>query len=351
MAEQPRTGFPLAPQAPPATQTVPASPAPGFPGMEARPRSAAPPGGANEGARPAPSSAGPGSPRWRPPARSVRRPAGDTWWERLRYEVSDALTSGGLSERLVRASSAVEAPITTGRRIVVMGVAGGVGTTTVAALSAKLLGSIRQESVMAIDATDETGRLLRYAGADKDAFLSAASLKLRSQPVRTLPDVVEPAASCGNQLYALGRSEVPASADTPIGASEWTDLTSIFSRFVAVTVVDAGASPRSAQTAALLEIAHTIVVVAPDTDFGAERAAAVRAAFSASHPQTPVVTVRTRINREINAPSIRGEDVAGMPFDRHLAAGGAIRLSQLGARTRIAVTEIAGSALSAANGR
>ncbi|RAX45814.1 hypothetical protein DQ354_07995 [Arthrobacter sp. AQ5-06] len=220
-----------------------------------------------------------------------------------------------------------------------------------AALSAKLLGSIRQEAVMAIDATDETGRLLRYAGADKDAFLSAASLKLKSQPVRTLPDVVEPAASCGNQLYALGRSEVPASADTFIGASEWTDLTSIFSRFVAVTVVDAGASPRSAQTAALLETAHTIVVVAPDTGFGAERAAAVRVVFSASHPQTPVVTVSTRINREINAQSIRGEDVAGLPFDRHLAAGGAIRLSQLGARTRIAVTEIAGSALSAANGR
>jgi MinD-like ATPase involved in chromosome partitioning or flagellar assembly len=241
----------------------------------------------------------------------------------------------------------VEAPITTGRRIVVVGVAGGVGATTVAALSAKLLGSIRQEAVMAIDATDETGRLLRYAGADEDAFLSAASLKLRSQPVRTLPDVVEPAASCGNQVYALGRSEVPAAADTSIGASEWTDLSSIISRFVAVTVVDAGASPRSRQTAALLGTAHTIVVVAPDTDFGAVRAAAVRAVLSDSHPQTPVVTVHTRINRQINGR----EDAAGMPFDRHLAAGGAIRLSQLGARTRIAATEIAGSALSAANGR
>jgi MinD-like ATPase involved in chromosome partitioning or flagellar assembly len=158
---------------------------------------------------------------------------------------------------------------------------------------------------------------------------------------------VEPAASCGNQLYALGRSEVPAASDAPIGASEWTDLSSIFSRFVAVTVVDAGASPRSRQTAALLETAHTIVVVAPDTDFGAERAAAVRAALSGSHPETPVVTVRTRINRETSGP----EDAAGMPFDRHLAAGGAIRLSRLGARTRIAATEIAGSALSAANGR
>jgi MinD-like ATPase involved in chromosome partitioning or flagellar assembly len=319
--------------------------------MEARPHRVGPPGSANEDAPPLPPNGAPGSPRRRPAATSVRNPSGDTWWERLRYGISDALTSGGLSERLVRASSAVEAPITTGRRIVVVGVAGGVGTTTVAALSAKLLGSIRQEAVMAVDATDESGRFLRYAGADGDASLSTASLKLRSQPVRTLPDVVERAASCGNQVYALGRSDVPAAADAPIGAPEWTDLSSIFSRFVAVTVVDAGASPHSGQTAALLGTAHTIVVVTPDTDFGAERAAAVHAVLSDSHPQTPVVTVRTRINRQINGLGNPGADVAGLPFDRHLAAGGAIRLSQLGARTRIAATEIAGSALSAANRR
>jgi hypothetical protein len=217
----------------------------------------------------------------------------------------------------------------------------------VAALTAKLFGSVRQEAVMAIDATDESGRLLHYAGADRDALLSAAAAKLRAQPVRTLPDIVEPAASCGNQVYALGRSEVPAAVDTPIGAAEWTDLSSMFSRFVAVTVVDAGASPRSRQTATLLETAHTIVVVAPDTDFGADRAAAVRAVLSGSHPQIPVVTVRTRINHPINGT----EDAGGLPFDRHLAVGGAIRLSRLGAWTRIAATEIAGLTLSAANGR
>ena len=241
----------------------------------------------------------------------------------------------------------MEAPITTGRRIIVVGVAGGVGTTTVASLTAKLFASIRQEAVIAIDATDETGRLLRYTGAGKDASLSAASLKLRSQPVRILPDVVQAAASCGNQLYALDRSDVAAAPDSPIGASEWTDLSSIFSRFMALTVVDAGASPRSRQTAALLGTAHAVVVVAPDTDFGAERAVAVRAAFASSHPQTPVVTVRTRINHEINGPG----GSAGMPYDRHLAAGGPIRLSRLGALTRIAATEIAGLAVSAANGR
>lgn len=348
MAEQPRTGFPLAPQTQQTRRTVGAEPPTGFPGMAPRPQQLdSPPRTVDEDGRPTPPYNTPGSLRRRPPAKPARQPTGDTWWERLRFEISDALTSGGLSERLVRASSAVEASITTGRRIVVVGVAGGVGTTTVAALSVKLLGSIRQEAVMAIDATDESGRLLHYLGAAKDASLSAAALKLRSEPVRTLPDLVERAVSCGNQIYALGRSDVPAAADTPIGAAEWTDLSSIFSRFVAVTVVDAGSSPHSRQTAALLETAHAIVVVAPDTDFGADRAAAVRAGLAAARPETPVVTVRTRINGQANG----AEDATGLPFDRHLAAGGPIRLSRLGARTRIAATEIAGSALSAANGR
>lgn len=345
MAEQSRTGFPLAPQAP---QTVADRPARGFPGMSPRPEGTGEsPGAAGEDAPLLPPADAPGSPRLDPPSAPARRSAGDSWWERARFELSDALDSGGLSERLVRASAAVEAPITTGRRIAVVGVSGGVGTTTVAALSAKLLGSIRQEPVLAIDATDESGRLLHYAGADQDACLSAAALELRAQPVRTLPEVVRSAASCGNQVFALGRSDVPAAADSPIGATEWTDLSAIFSRFVAVTVVDVGASPRSGQAAALLETAHAVIVVAPDTDFGTTRAAAVRAALAESHTGIPVVTVLTSINR----PTRGAGRTAALPFDRHLAAGGPIRLSHLGALTRIAVTEIAGSALSAANGR
>lgn len=283
----------------------------------------------------------------RPPTTPGRRAAGDTWWERAKFELSDTVTSGALSERLVRASAAVEAPITTGRRIVVLGVCGGVGTTTVAAFSAKLLGSIRQEPVMAIDATDESGRLLHYVGADQAALLSAAASTLRRRPVRTLPDLVASAASCGNQVLALGRSDVAASVDSPIRANEWTDLTAIFSRFVAVTVVDAGASPKSRQTDALLGTAHAVILVAPDTDFGTQRAAAIQRTLLENHDGIPVTTVLTGIT----SPNRHSLHAAGLPYDRHLAAGGPIRLSHLGARTRIAATEITGSALSAANRR
>lgn len=290
--------------------------------------------------------------RRRPSRKPPRRTAADTWWERLRFEVTDAVTSGALSERLVRASAKAEAPITTGRRIVVVGVAGGIGTTTVTALIAKLLGSLRQEAVIAVDATDESGRLLHYAGANDVALLSAATSKLRAQPVRTLPEALEPVASCGNQVFALGRADVPALADAPVRQAEWTDLSSILSRFIAATVVDAGASPRSRHTAALMGTAHAIVVVSPDTEFGSARAASVQSFLSDAYPDTPVVTVWTTANL-LTSNLLRERDDADtrLPFDRHLAAGGPIKLSQLGARTRIAATEMAGTALSAANRR
>ena len=114
-----------------------------------------------------------------------RRKNGDTLWERIRFEVTDVVTSGSLSERLIRASAAVEAPITTGRRIVVVGTAGGAGTSTVTAVLAKLFGSLQQETVMALDSTDQSGRLLRYLGAPGPAPLSALMHQLRTQPVRT----------------------------------------------------------------------------------------------------------------------------------------------------------------------
>ena len=144
--------------------------------------------------------------------------------ERVRFEVTDAVTSGALSERLIRASADVEAPITTGRRIVVLGTAGGAGATTVTAVLAKLLGSIRQEAVMAVDATDASGMLLRRLGATSAAPLSVLMQQFRTQPVRTLPDATANTATCGNQVFAAARTDVPSLADSPLTLAEWTDV-------------------------------------------------------------------------------------------------------------------------------
>lgn len=276
----------------------------------------------------------------------TRRNGGDSLWERVRFEVTDAITSGALSERLIRGCAAVEAPITTGRRLVVLGTAGGAGTTTITAVLAKLLGSIRQEPIMALDATDQAGDLLRHLGAPGPAVMSALMHQFQTRPVRSLPEATTNAAACGNQVFAADRHNVPAVADSPINPREWTDVSSTLSRFMAVTLVDAGNAPLSRHAAALLETAHAVVLVSPPGEHAAAKLASIQATLTGAFPdvQQLEVTVRSRDGHD------RGLADRALPFDRHLAGGGALQLSRLGSRTRIAATEIAGAALLAANG-
>jgi MinD-like ATPase involved in chromosome partitioning or flagellar assembly len=360
LADQPRSGFPLGWAGTDSsvrqetlrdrTRTTPVA---GFPGMggTAAPTSAAAASGAPTPAAPTktpgiPVAEQPPSNASAPaPVTTARKRSGDSWWERVRFEVTDAVTSGALSERLIRASSAVEAPITTGRRIVVLGTAGGAAATTVAALLAKLLGSIRQEPVMAVDATDHSGNLRRYLGATQSAPLAALMQQFRTQPVRTLPDAVKNAASCGNQVFAAGRPDVPALADTPIGLQEWTDVSSTLSRFMAATIVDGGASPLSRHAAALLGTAHAVVLVSPPGAMEARKLNAIQESLGASFPDVHQISVvvRSRQNHETAFTD------SVMPYDRHLASGNNLQLSKLGSRTRIAATELTGKALMAAN--
>ena len=329
MAEVTRSGFPIG---------QPTARVSGFPGMDgttAEVPPSTPPAPAQQAA---PVKA-------TPPRAASRRKSGDTWWERVRFEVTDAVTSGALSERLIRASSAVEAPITTGRRIVILGTAGGAATTTVAALLAKLLGSIRQEPVIAVDATDHSGNLLRYLGSSQAALLTELMQQFRTQSVRTLPDAVKHAASCGSQVFAAGRADVPALADAPVALQEWTDVSSTLSRFMAVIVVDGGASPLSRHAAALLGTAHAVVLVSPPGNPEAAKLASIQESLGKSFPEVHQISVVVRSRQNHEAALSDGM----LPYDRHLASGSSLQLSRLGSRTRIAATELTGKALMAAN--
>lgn len=330
------------------------TPVGGFPGMAGsgapgpavpalRPPAAAVPAKAlpTTAGSPPPSGAAPSVP---PAPAKARRKGGETWWERVRFEVTDAVTAGSLSERLIRASSAVEAPITTGRRVVVLGTAGGTAASTVTALLAKLLGGIRQEPVMAVDSTDLTGNLLRYLGVTGPAALSELMQQYSTQPIRTLPDAVASAATCGSSVFAVGRADVPALADQPLGLQEWTDVSALLSRFMAVTIVDGGASPFSRHSATLLGTAHAVVLVSAQ-GLDPDRLREIQEDLAASFPDVQQVPVT------VHSRQSQGGELADrlLPFDRHLSAGGALQLGKLGSRTRIAATELAGRALMAAN--
>lgn len=283
-----------------------------------------------------------------PPSPTTSMPG---WRERLRYAAADVLAAGALSNRLVEASAAAEAPVTTGRRIVVLGAGDGVGTSTVAALLARLFGSLRREPVLGVDLSGGPAGLLRYLGAEYAPPLPPAAEALAARPARNLAGLLDPGSAAGNHVFALGCPALFAAGGRPGGQPQeqpegqsWSALSSLFSRFAAVTIVDAGSSPASRLTGAALQTAHAAVVVAPDDDGGEQGAAAARQELSVTFPGLPLLTVWTGSDQLV----LPGGELS-LPWDSHLSGGGGIRLRALGAGTRIAATEIAGAVITAAN--
>lgn len=262
----------------------------------------------------------------------------DIWWERLRYAAADVLAAGALSNRLVAASAAAEAPVITGRRIVVLGATAGAWTSILSALLAHVFGSLRREAVLAVDFSGRPG-LLQAVGADDAPQFSTAATAPAARHARTLAELLGPESACGNQVFALSSGDV-GRTDPQL----WSAASSLFSRFAAVTLVDAGTSPESPETAAVLRTAHAAVVVAPDDAAGDEREAAVRRAVSGDFPELPLLTVWTGSAQ----PAEAGGELV-LPYDHHLSTGSAKQLGRLGAHTRISATEIAAAVLTAAN--
>jgi hypothetical protein len=288
---------------------------------------------------------GTGRPRAKPPVEAANRASRSAWWDRLRNVASDVLASGSLSNRLVTASAAVEAPVVTGRRIVVVGAVDRAGTSMVAALLAVLLSSKRREATLALDFSPGSQGLQRYTGARNAPALPSEAATLNGHPARTLAGLLAPGAAVGNHLFVLGLPTSPGAGGS-FDSGSWPALSSLFSRFAAATVVDAGSPPNSSLTQALLGTAHAAVVVAPDDEIGEEHAIATRELLSRQFPELPLLTVWTGTS---GLGEAGGE--LGLPHDGHLAEGGKIRPGRLGARTRIAAMEIAGAVLTAANGK
>lgn len=284
-------------------------------------------------------------PRAKPHVEPARLPAHARWWDHLRNIASDVLASGSLSNRLITASAAVEAPVVTGRRIVVSGAVDGAGTSTVASLLAVLLSGQRREAILAVDLSPASSGLRRYAGAGNAPALPSEARELAGHPARTLAGLLEPGASVGDYLFVLGPQAGPGTGGS-FEPGSWPALSSLFSRFAAVTVVDAGSPPHSSPTQALLGTAHAAVVVAPDDEMGEEHALAARQLLSRQFPELPLLTVWTGTS---GLGEAGGE--LGLPHDGHLSEGGKIQPGLLGTRTRIAAMEIAGAVLTAANGK
>jgi MinD-like ATPase involved in chromosome partitioning or flagellar assembly len=345
------SGMPSAYGASPAMPSAPGT----SPGTAARP--GLPPWAGAAPPQPAPPLSAPRAPAppAAPPEDSAldgrlgdRAPWGDGFLRRAaRFAVHLVATTRATRE-LAELATAAQAPVTTGRRIAVVSVAGGAGRSTVTALLGSVFAARRADHVLVADADPDHGSLAWRLGlAEREGLGALGPRLLNARGVADL-DTLLPRTPAGLRL-------LPGPAGAPPGATR--EVTRAMSRFFAVCVTDCGRGLQTPSTAEVLQDAHGAVVVVPATPDGVRSSLAGLAHLPPALLQRSVVALNTTIPggraalhvdaaREVLART--GAALVVLPHDRHLAAATPVLPGRLAEATAIEATRLAGLALARA---
>lgn len=256
----------------------------------------------------------------------------------------------GWAERqrvLVDLDRRVRTPMATSRRISLLSLAGGTGTSTIAASTAAVAARRRGTPVLAVDACGAAEGLAAGLGFAPDQRLTLPD------PVRADPQTLAEA-SHGlpprDHLRYLGLGH-PASASWPASVEEWRASTASIGRFFPLVFTDWGRRRDLRDIADIARASHAVCLVADADRAGLAGATSLVAAIRGeSHRPDVVVVLVDRARRGAAATRLRlGESdgrVLRVPFDAALASG-----SAPSRRTRRAMLAIAAELVEGAGAR
>ncbi|GAB7032728.1 hypothetical protein AB0G35_17725 [Streptomyces sp. NPDC021749] len=258
---------------------------------------------------------------------------------------------------VTQAAHAIQQPVTTGRQIAVSSIRGGAGKSTVAALLALTYAHYRPDPVLAVEADPALGTLPHRLGA-REVRWSGTDLAQIVDPSMLITDLT------GYLLPFAGGGWLLPGSQGAIGARLDLDtyrivMTSLRRHFAA-TVVDCETLPAEVARTALVTT-QARVLVTPATPEGVAATRAVLNWVGGLHPgllpTTVVVLTHSSpdsgvdVRKAADHLGAGGAAVLPLPYDRHLAAGGAIRTELLGERTREAAARIAAEVMDRAVSR
>ncbi|MFI6514786.1 hypothetical protein ACIBF1_04405 [Spirillospora sp. NPDC050679] len=241
----------------------------------------------------------------------------------------------------------LQRPVAGYRQLAVASVRGGAGKTSMAALVATELARHRADRVLAVDADAELGSLPLRLGVRTELSL----FDLAGRQPRTFEEAAQFLARTESGLWALsstrgGRIAGEFTVDT------FQSALSALTRYFAAVIVDCGAGILTELHRGILAHTHGLVLVTPGTVDGALSARGALEWFAGNGQQALIA--RTVIAMVSHAPQAGadldrarqmltewGVPVVHVPYDRHLATGGALDLSKVGADTGTAVGRIA----------
>ncbi|RZU62555.1 hypothetical protein [Zhihengliuella halotolerans] len=288
--------------------------------------------------------------------RGRARRHGDPLWLRLLQTLRRAAGSDSFPGDFANALDACQRPVTTGRRIGVVGATGGAGTSTLVAALALLLADVRADHIAAVDTVGRPSGLLPRLPAQAPAGGLAALTGLAGRTGDIgLHELRAHAATLPTNLHRLTLDE----RDHALTALERQGLYQGLSRTCAVSLVELDAH-------ADVQHLHALIVAVPAAPGAAGAAASLLARVRAARPGLPVLPVvvnahgcpaadvrlaEAGLDEQLAARGRRRTTPAhNLDYDRHLAAGLAIDLRLVGEERRLQVAALAANALYAASG-
>jgi MinD-like ATPase involved in chromosome partitioning or flagellar assembly len=265
------------------------------------------------------------------------------------------LTSNQACRELAELVSAVQLPVSTGRRIAVTSVRGAAGTSVVAALLASVYAARRADAVLAVDADPGGGSLHRWLGLSGNGTLTPLAPRLLAASSVELRGLEQLLPRTGTGLWVL-----PGGAPGQHRLAR--DVTRVLCRLFAVCVTDCGGGMHSQAAAEVMAQAHAVVVVTPATPeglhstcealdrvAGADRAASLSRVVVALVRSQGAPRESTAIRNKVREAFARYDvPVVTIPYDRHLATAAAITPSRLDEATLVETTRLAAQALARA---
>lgn len=254
-------------------------------------------------------------------------------------------------EEATEVARALQQPVTTGRQIAVSSIRGGAGKTTVAALLNLTFAHYRQDPVLAVEADPALGSLPIRLGAESVRWTCADVAQVVS-PSMQFAEVTGYLVQLPEGGWLLPGSQ--GRIGTPLDIRAYRTVTMALRRYFGVTVVDCETLPGElARTA--LDTVQARVLVAPATLEGVASTRTVLDWMAAvPRPMLPGTVVAltesspdTALDLDVARAHLAesGVEVMAIPYDRHLAAGGAIRTGLLAHSTRLAAGRLAAALL------
>ncbi|MBB1260494.1 hypothetical protein H3147_16860 [Streptomyces sp. OF8] len=285
-----------------------------------------------------------------------RSPHGDTVPRRtartLRRLVSSVARETAVATETARA---IQQPLTSCRQIAVTSIRGGAGKSTVAALLSLTYAHYRNDPVLTVEADPALGTLPGRLGAVEVRW-TCQDLARIVQPSMRLTDITGYLVRLagGGWLLPASQGSVGAKLDIETYRTVMTSLRNYFG----TTVVDCETLPAEVARAALITT-HARVLVTPATVEGVAATRSVLDWMGGLHTSmlpTTVVALAHAVPdtaldeaKAVERLGVGGPAVVSIPYDRHLAAGGAIQTELLGEHTREAAARLAAACMARAN--